>query len=71
MNWKVIIDEGGYHGISQFVWYWNGLQPSCEVIDDGEDIFLPELEVSHSVTKAITILSKGHSGIPVICTGQD
>ena len=28
---------------------------------------LPELEVLHSVTKSITILLKGHSGISVIC----
>ena len=30
---------------------------------------LPELEVPHSVTKSIAILSNGHSGISVICRG--
>ena len=30
---------------------------------------LPELEVLHSVTKSMAILSKGHSGISVICRG--
>ena len=30
---------------------------------------LPEVEVSHSVTKSMAILSNGHSGISVICKG--
>ena len=42
--------------------------PSCEVIDDGEDM-LVEVEVSLSGTKSMTILSNGHSGISVICRG--
>ena len=33
--------------------------------------FLPEMEVSHSVTKSMAILSNGHSGISVICKGYD
>ena len=32
---------------------------------------LPEVDVSHSVTKSMAILSNGHSGIPVICKGYD
>ena len=28
---------------------------------------LPEVDVSHSVTKSLPILSNGHSGISVIC----
>ena len=28
---------------------------------------LPEVEVSHSVAKSMAILSKGHSGISIIC----
>ena len=31
--------------------------------------FLPEAEVSHSVTTSFAILSNGHSGIFVICKG--
>ena len=30
---------------------------------------LPEVEVLHSVTKSMVILSNGHSGISVICKG--
>ena len=30
---------------------------------------LPEVEVSHSVTKVMAILSNGHSGISIICKG--
>ena len=30
---------------------------------------LPEFEVSHSVTRSIAILLKGHSRISVICRG--
>ena len=32
---------------------------------------LPEVDVSHSVTKTMAILSKGHSGISVICKGYN
>ena len=31
---------------------------------------LPEVEVSHSVTKSMAILWNGHSGISVICKGK-
>ena len=30
---------------------------------------LPEVEISHSVTKSMAILSNGHCGISAICKG--
>ena len=32
---------------------------------------LPEVDVLHSVTRSMAILSNGHSGIPVICKGHN
>ena len=32
---------------------------------------LPDVDVSHSVTKSMAILSNGLSGISVICNGYD
>ena len=32
---------------------------------------LPDVDISHSITKSILILSNGPSGISVICSGYD
>ena len=58
MNWKVLVDESGHYGICWLIRYGKCFWPSVRWSIMVRMCLLPELEVLHSVTKSMVILSK-------------
>ena len=41
VHWKVVINECGHYSVCWLIWYGKGFQPSCEMINDGENMLVP------------------------------